>query len=131
MIPASWSPLAAGARFTQPRVHSLVCPRVNESSLSMGAGAGGRHRAGKSQLKVVCFCSQIGAAEAEGGREERSWYGMRKLGESADSEVGSGSIGFFSRTNGYASLLMTKGNQNWKGERRGDDRRSGARTEHV
>ena len=26
MIPASWPPLAAGARFTQPRDHSLADP---------------------------------------------------------------------------------------------------------
>ena len=69
--------------------------------------------AGKSQSKVVLSANR-NRPRREGGKAEGKKEGMRKLGESADSEVGSGSIGFFS--NGYASLRMTKGNQNWKRE---------------
>ena len=53
------------------------------------------HVCRRSSDRVVCLCWQI----KEGGwdREERCGrkVRMRKLGESADSEVGSGSIGFF------------------------------------
>ena len=53
------------------------------------------HVCRRSSDRVVCLCWQI--KEGWWDREERCGrkVRMRKLGESADSEVGSGSIGFF------------------------------------